>query len=49
MNKEEIVKQIAQYRQEAEIALANYHRLTGAVLALEAVIKVPDEPEPIKE
>ena len=38
MNTKEIQKRIADYNQQAEIALANYHRLKGAALALQSLL-----------
>lgn len=47
-----IEKKIAEYEQQAEMMLANFHRLKGAALALRELLKsVPEstEPAPVKE
>ena len=46
MDKEVLVKRIAEYKAMEEQALLNYHRIQGARIALEQVVKEMSTPEP---
>lgn len=43
MTREEIEKELAEARRELEIAIANVHRLNGAIAAFELLINKMDE------
>lgn len=49
MDKEVLEKRITEYEQQAEIMLANFHRLKGAVVALKEVLDLLSTAEATKE